>query len=220
MLQEKRELAKQFSDRTNFESVPVIPEDHEVETIPEGKGLEGKGGLEPGSNHTTLSRYTFHTFNWLQGLCRACKASGGLPPLPSKLIPIPCEIYKSQDASSTCQNLHRYMPIWQSIYPPFTPLGEPPGYCHFLLVGIHDEGYDADAAGRPPATPCQTRRFMPTSRRIVQFSDGIPAPPGARIVYIDGAFDMFHPGHIDILKVGPRFCRVLKTSTFVVTCYL
>jgi len=97
---EKRELAKQFSDRTNFESVPVIPEDHEVETIPEGKGLEGKGGLEPGSNHTTLSR------------------------------------------------------------------------------------------------------FMPTSRRIVQFSDGIPAPPGARIVYIDGAFDMFHPGHIDILKLA------------------
>ncbi len=44
-------------------------------------------------------------------------------------------------------------------------------------------------------------RFMPTSRRIVQFSDGIPAPPGARVVYIDGAFDMFHPGHIDILKV-------------------
>lgn len=44
-------------------------------------------------------------------------------------------------------------------------------------------------------------RFMPTSRRIVQFSDGVPAPPGARIVYIDGAFDLFHPGHVEILKV-------------------
>ena len=53
------------------------------------------------------------------------------------------------------------------------------------------------------AGPKQTTlsRFMPTSRRIVQFSDGVPAPPGARIVYIDGAFDLFHPGHVEILKV-------------------
>lgn len=44
-------------------------------------------------------------------------------------------------------------------------------------------------------------RFMPTSRRIVQFSDGVPPRPGARIVYIDGGFDLFHPGHVEILKV-------------------
>ena len=46
-------------------------------------------------------------------------------------------------------------------------------------------------------------RFMPTSRRIVQFSDGRSAPPDARIVYIDGAFDLFHPGHVQILKARP-----------------
>ena len=56
-------------------------------------------------------------------------------------------------------------------------------------------------------------RFMPTSRRIVQFSDGVPAPPNARIIYIDGAFDMFHPGHIDILKVRvPRHTGVESSS--------
>ncbi len=42
---------------------------------------------------------------------------------------------------------------------------------------------------------------MPTSRRIVQFSDNNTAPPNARIVYIDGAFDLFHCGHVRILEV-------------------
>ena len=94
-LQEKRELAKRFSDRANFESIVATVEESEATGSTDGKNAS----LEPTSTHTTLSR------------------------------------------------------------------------------------------------------FMPTSRRIVQFSDGIPAPPNARIVYIDGAFDMFHPGHIEILKV-------------------
>lgn len=47
-------------------------------------------------------------------------------------------------------------------------------------------------------------RFMPTSRRLVQFSDGNVADPNATIVYIDGAFDLFHVGHIEILKVSPK----------------
>ncbi|GFS37408.1 phosphorylethanolamine cytidylyltransferase 1 [Actinidia rufa] len=34
--------------------------------------------------------------------------------------------------------------------------------------------------------------FLPTSRRIVQFSNGSKGPgPNARVVYIDGAFDLF-----------------------------
>ncbi|XP_042487084.1 ethanolamine-phosphate cytidylyltransferase [Macadamia integrifolia] len=44
--------------------------------------------------------------------------------------------------------------------------------------------------------------FLPTSRRIVQFSNGKGAGPGARIVYIDGAFDLFHAGHVQILKLA------------------
>ena len=46
--------------------------------------------------------------------------------------------------------------------------------------------------------------FLPTSRRIVQFASGASAPPGARVVYIDGAFDMFHMGHLAILERAKR----------------
>ncbi|KAK6131697.1 hypothetical protein DH2020_034564 [Rehmannia glutinosa] len=40
--------------------------------------------------------------------------------------------------------------------------------------------------------------FLPTSRRIVQFSNGKGPGPNSRVVYIDGAFDLFHAGHVEI----------------------
>jgi hypothetical protein len=53
-----------------------------------------------------------------------------------------------------------------------------------------------------PPGPSGVSRFMPTSRRLVQFSEGKSAPEGSTIVYIDGAFDVFHAGHVEILRVG------------------
>jgi len=43
--------------------------------------------------------------------------------------------------------------------------------------------------------------FMPTSSRLIQFSNA-KAKPGVDsvVVYIDGAWDMFHPGHAKILR--------------------
>ncbi|KAG6741044.1 hypothetical protein POTOM_056528 [Populus tomentosa] len=41
-------------------------------------------------------------------------------------------------------------------------------------------------------------QFLPTSRRIVQFSNGKGPGPNARVVYIDGAFDLFHAGHVEL----------------------
>ncbi|KAK4752886.1 hypothetical protein SAY87_021684 [Trapa incisa] len=44
--------------------------------------------------------------------------------------------------------------------------------------------------------------FLPTSRRIVQFSNGKAPGPNAHIIYIAGAFDLFHAGHVEILKLA------------------
>ncbi|KMZ70983.1 Ethanolamine-phosphate cytidylyltransferase [Zostera marina] len=44
--------------------------------------------------------------------------------------------------------------------------------------------------------------FLPTSRRILQFSNGKGPVPDARIIYIGGAFDVFHAGHVEILRLA------------------
>ncbi|KAF4677326.1 hypothetical protein FOL47_002254 [Perkinsus chesapeaki] len=44
-------------------------------------------------------------------------------------------------------------------------------------------------------------RFFPTERLVSSFSARVKAQkPGQKVVYIDGAFDMFHAGHISTLK--------------------
>uniref|UniRef100_A0A2N9F5G2 ethanolamine-phosphate cytidylyltransferase n=1 Tax=Fagus sylvatica TaxID=28930 RepID=A0A2N9F5G2_FAGSY len=64
----------------------------------------------------------------------------------------------------------------------------------------HGHGQKFEDGGSGSGT--RVSHFLPTSRRIVQFSNGKGPRPDARIVYIDGAFDLFHAGHVEILRVA------------------
>ncbi|KAI9164254.1 choline phosphate cytidylyltransferase [Blastocladiella emersonii ATCC 22665] len=60
------------------------------------------------------------------------------------------------------------------------------------------EGFSSGPSKSSP--PSTVSHFLPTSRRIVQFSEGREPKPGDKVVYVDGDFDLFHVGHIELLR--------------------
>ena len=59
-----------------------------------------------------------------------------------------------------------------------------------------------DATSYSPYTGVS--HFLPTSNKIVQFSDGIEPNVGDKVVYCAGAFDLFHVGLLDFLEEAKK----------------
>ncbi|KAI8978449.1 hypothetical protein BDB01DRAFT_799926, partial [Pilobolus umbonatus] len=67
-------------------------------------------------------------------------------------------------------------------------------------VSSNLSGVDPQDVGTFSARSTKVSQFLPTSKRIVQFSKGIEPKSTDRVVYVDGTFDLFHVGHIEFLK--------------------
>lgn len=65
-----------------------------------------------------------------------------------------------------------------------------------------------DSDARSPWTGVS--QFLPTTQKILQFSNTHEPKPGDKIVYVAGAFDLFHIGHLDFLE------RVSKLGDYVI----
>ncbi|KAG6497464.1 hypothetical protein ZIOFF_041301 [Zingiber officinale] len=76
------------------------------------------------------------------------------------------------------------------------------GSNHSSLQRQFSHGHNLKVDNVGSATGTRISHFLPTSRRIVQFSNGKGPGPDARIIYIDGAFDLFHAGHVEILRLA------------------
>ena len=63
-------------------------------------------------------------------------------------------------------------------------------------------GASSDAQAKSPWT-CVSH-FLPTSQRIVQFSDGKEAASSDVVIYAAGAFDLFHVGFLDFLQCAKK----------------
>ncbi|XP_069785774.1 ethanolamine-phosphate cytidylyltransferase isoform X2 [Narcine bancroftii] len=62
----------------------------------------------------------------------------------------------------------------------------------------HTDNFGKGPKGRSPWTGVS--QFLQTSQKIIQFASGKEPQPNDTIIYVAGAFDLFHIGHVDFLE--------------------
>lgn len=72
------------------------------------------------------------------------------------------------------------------------------GKFEYDVPSEHSSSMGQDSTARSPWTGCS--QFLPTTQKIIQFSDGKSPLPTDKVVYVAGAFDLFHVGHLDFLE--------------------
>uniref|UniRef100_A0ACD5WW01 Uncharacterized protein n=1 Tax=Avena sativa TaxID=4498 RepID=A0ACD5WW01_AVESA len=108
----------------------------------------------------------------------------------------PCLLPDGTDAYALAKKAGRYKQIKRTEGVSSTDI-----VGRILQTFKHKDGVNDNAgAESSDQMKSQLSNFLPTSRRIMQFSNGQAPSPGARVVYIDGAFDLFHAGHVEILR--------------------
>lgn len=80
---------------------------------------------------------------------------------------------------------------------------------------FHNNGDNAVATTGPIEVLGNQSKFLTTSRMLQLFSAGVQAPTkDMRVVYLDGAFDLFHPGHVVMLKTAREVSSKESTGRF------
>eukprot|EP01025_Chloroclados_australasicus_P013633 TRINITY_DN1640_c0_g1_i4.p1 TRINITY_DN1640_c0_g1~~TRINITY_DN1640_c0_g1_i4.p1 ORF type:complete len:371 (-),score=15.64 TRINITY_DN1640_c0_g1_i4:662-1774(-) len=99
----------------------------------------------------------------------------------------PCYLQDGSDAYTGAKQMNKFKCVKRTEGVSTTEIIE-----RMLSIGTHGKH-----AAEPRTLESQ---FMATSRRLVQFSNNLKVPRDKIVVYVDGAFDVFHCGHVEILQ--------------------